>query len=107
MASKLLSAHPVHTDFDGDIRCSLIEASMGNLFSMTLILSFLYFFLQENISRLTTFQVLRVSFLDSENEYIDLTERIFLTNSSDPLQKPCGNTDDKHQSERRIVTSSS
>ena len=76
MASKLLSAHPVHTDFDGDIRCSLIEASMGNLFSMTLILSFLYF-LQEKISRLTKFQVLRVSFLDSENEYIDLTERNF------------------------------
>ena len=44
MASKLLPAHPVHTDFNGDIRCSLIEASMGNLFSMTLILSVLYLF---------------------------------------------------------------
>ena len=53
MASKLLPAHPVHTDFNGDIRCSLIEASMGNLFIMTLIVNTQcsVFILQEKISR--------------------------------------------------------
>ena len=60
MVSKLLPAHQVHTDFNGDIRCSLIEASMGNLFSMTLIPRKILlqvntqcsvFILQEKISR--------------------------------------------------------
>ena len=94
MASKLLPADPVdikvHTDLNGDIRCSLIEASMGNLYSMTY--SDFCNFLLEEIPRLTKFQVLRVSFLDLENEYIELTERNF-HKFVRLATKSCGSTD--------------
>ena len=48
---------------------------MGNLYSMTY--SDFCNVLQKEISRLTKSQVLRVSFLELGNEYIELTERNF------------------------------
>lgn len=94
MASKMVPDDlvdiKVHTEFSGDTRCSLIEASMGNLYSMT----YAEFcnFLQEEIPRLVKFQVLRVSFLDLENEYIELTDRNF-HKFVRLATKSCGKTD--------------
>ena len=86
MASKLLPADPVdikvHTDFN--------EASMGNLYSMTY--SDFCHFLLEEIPRLTKFQVLKVFFLDLENEYTELTECNF-HKFVRLATKSCGSTD--------------
>ena len=72
MASTLLILKCIQcTDFNGGIRCSLIEASMGNPYSMTY--SDFCNLLQEELSRLTKSQVLRVSFLELGSEYINRT----------------------------------
>ena len=63
---------------------------MGNLNSMTY--TDFCIFLQEEIRRLTKFQVLRISFLDLENKYIVLTERNFHKFVRLAI-KPCGSTD--------------
>ena len=47
MASKILPEDlvdlKIHSDYNGDVRCSLVEASMSNIYSMTLC-GILFFF---------------------------------------------------------------
>lgn len=65
----------IYSDYNGDVRCSLVEASLSDIYSMTYV-EFCSF-LRTEVPRLGKFQVMRVCFLDMENEYIDLTERNF------------------------------
>lgn len=79
MASKFLKDDmidiKIHSDYNGDVRCSLVESSMTDLYGM----NYREFcnYLNGEVPRLRKFHVMRVWFLDNENEYIDLTDRNF------------------------------
>ena len=61
MASKILPGDLVdlktHSDYNGDVRCSLDDASMSDIYSM--ILCGIFSFLRTEVPRLGKFQVMR------------------------------------------------
>lgn len=65
----------VKFDYNGQQRCALIDVMYSELYSM----DFLTFseFLTREIPQLQRISVLRISFLDEEQTYIDLTKRNF------------------------------
>lgn len=89
MASKFLKDDmtdiKIHSDYHGDVRCSLVESSMTYLYGM----NYREFcnYLNGEVPRLRKFHVMRVWFLDNENEYIDLTEGISTDLSGSPQNR--------------------